>query len=96
VLTLSGDTFASRVGASLANAVGLPELVARDVDSYVARAVALAGDGDELARLRAYLAGPGRDSALFDTQGTTRALEAAYAAMADQYRRGVREPIDIG
>jgi len=95
VLTLSGDTFASRVGESLANAVGLPELVARDVDSYVARAVALAGDRDELARLRAYLAGPGRGSALFDTQSTTRALEAAYAAMADQYRRGVREPIDV-
>jgi predicted O-linked N-acetylglucosamine transferase (SPINDLY family) len=95
VLTRSGDTFASRVGESLANAVGLPELVVRDVDAYVARAVALAGDPDELARLRAYLAGPGRDSALFDTRRTTRALEAAYAAMADQYRRGVREPIDI-
>lgn len=96
VLTVSGDTFAARVGESLANAVGLPELVARDVDSYVARAVALASDRDELARLRAYLAGPGRDSALFDTRSTTRALEAAYAAMADQHRRGVREPIDVG
>ena len=95
VLTLSGETFASRVGESLAGAVGLPELVAHDVDAYVAKAIALAEDRSELARLRSYLDGPGHDSALFDTQRTTRALEAAYVAMADQYRRGVREPIDV-
>ena len=95
VLTLSGETFASRVGESLARAVGLPELVAHDVDAYVAKGIALAEDRSELARLRSYLDGPGHDSALFDTQRTTRALEAAYVAMADQYRRGVREPIEV-
>ena len=96
VLTLAGDTFASRVGASLAHAVGLPELVAGDVGAYVDKAVELASDRAALARLRAHLDGPGHASALFDTVATTRALEAAYVAMADQYRRGVREPIDIG
>jgi predicted O-linked N-acetylglucosamine transferase (SPINDLY family) len=95
VLTLSGDTFAGRVGESLARAVALPELVTRDVDAYVARAIALASDRSELARLRAFLEGPGHHSALFDTARTTRALEAAFAAMADQYRRGTREPIDV-
>jgi quinol monooxygenase YgiN len=45
---------------------------------------------------RAHLEGPGRASSLFDTLGTTRALEAAYLAMADQYRRQVREPIRVG
>ncbi len=95
VLTLAGDTFASRVGESLVRAVGLPELVAGDVDAYVDKAVELASDRAALARLRAYLEGPGHASALFDTVATTRALEAAYAAMAGQYRRGVCEPIDI-
>ena len=95
VLTLAGDTFASRVGASLARAVGLPELVAGDVDAYVDKAVELASDRAALARLRAQLEGPGHASALFDTAATTHALEAAYVAMADQYRRGVREPIDV-
>ncbi len=96
VLTLSGDTFASRVGESLARAVGLPELVVGNVEAYVDKAVELASDRSALARLRAHLEGPGHASALFDTVATTRALEAAYVAMADQYRRGVREPIDIG
>jgi predicted O-linked N-acetylglucosamine transferase (SPINDLY family) len=95
VLTLPGETFASRVGASLAHAVGLPRLVATDVDDYVQRAVALAQDPAEVAALRAHLAGPGRASALFDTAGTARALEAAYVAMVAQTRRGERAPIDI-
>ena len=95
VLTIAGDTFASRVGASLSLAVGLPELVASSVEDYVTQAVALAQDPDARARLRHYLAGPGRQSLLFDTERTTRALESAYLAMADQYRRDVREPIDV-
>ena len=74
---------------------GLPELIAGDVKDYVTKAVALARDAGERRRLRDYLEGPGHASALFDTAATTRALEAAYSAMADQYRRGVREPIVI-
>jgi protein O-GlcNAc transferase len=95
VLTLIGDTFASRVGASLSQAVGLPELVATSVDDYVERAVALCGDRNRLQALRTQLATAGRRSALFDTERTTRALEAAYLEMAAQYREGVREPIDF-
>jgi predicted O-linked N-acetylglucosamine transferase (SPINDLY family) len=95
LVTLRGDTFASRVAASLLAAVGLPELVCNDVKSYVAKVVGLARDADERRRLRDYLDGPGRASALFDTAGTTRALEAAYVAMAEQYRRGVRAAIRV-
>jgi predicted O-linked N-acetylglucosamine transferase (SPINDLY family) len=90
VLTLRGETFAGRVAASLLTAVGLPELVMQDVRGYVDKAVALARNSAELRRLRDYLAGPGHASALFDTAATTSALEAAYEAMADQYRRRAR------
>jgi predicted O-linked N-acetylglucosamine transferase (SPINDLY family) len=96
VLAWRGESFAGRVAASLLHAVGLPELVADSVDDYVARAIALAQDAGERARLRAYLEGPGHASPLFDTRATTRALEAAYQQMADQHRRGVREPIHVG
>ncbi|MGE5170688.1 MAG: tetratricopeptide repeat protein [Rudaea sp.] len=95
LVTLRGETFASRVAASLLTAVGLPDLICDDVDAYVAKIVALARNADERARLRAHLDGPGRASSLFDTSATTRALEAAYLAMADQYRRQVREPIRV-
>jgi predicted O-linked N-acetylglucosamine transferase (SPINDLY family) len=95
LVTLRGDTFASRVAASALTAAGLPELICDDVKSYVAKVVTLARDADRRRRLREHLEGPGHDSALFDTARTTRALEAAYAAMADQYRHGVRAPIRI-
>jgi len=95
VITCRGETFASRVAASLLHAVGLPELVCEDVDGYVAKATLLARDADERRRLREFLEGPGRESALFDTVATTRALEAAYSAMAEQYRWQIREPIRI-
>ena len=95
VLTLRGETFAGRVAASLLHAVGLPELVTESIGDYVARAVALAGDREARARLAAHLAGPGRDSALFDTVRTTRALEAAYTTMAAQHRKGVRESFKV-
>jgi predicted O-linked N-acetylglucosamine transferase (SPINDLY family) len=95
IVTLRGDTFASRVCASLLAAAGLPELVTTTVEGYVGKTVALARDATERQRLRTYLEGPGHDSALFDTARTTRALEAAYVAMANQYRSQVRAPIRI-
>lgn len=95
VLTIMGTTFAGRVAASLLTAVGLPRLIAPDAAGYVQRAIALAADTDERARLRAHLAGGGRASSLFDTARTTRMLEAAYLEIADQYRRGVRAPFRV-
>ena len=90
VLTTLGTTFAGRVAASLLNTIGLPDMVMPTVDQYVASAIGLAGDPAVRARIRKHLAGPGRSSPLFDTARTTQALEAAYLAMADQYRKGVR------
>jgi predicted O-linked N-acetylglucosamine transferase (SPINDLY family) len=95
VVTYRGETFAARVAASLLSAVGLSELICDDVERYVATAVALARNADERRRLRDHLDGAGRASPLFDTEATTRALEAAYQAMAEQYRRRIREPIHL-
>jgi len=95
LLTLRGETFAARVAASLLSALGLTELIADDVTSYAQKAVALARNPAERRRLRDFLAGPGRESPLFDTARTTAALEAAYLQMADQYRRRVREPFRV-
>jgi len=95
VLTILGTTFAGRVAASLLHAVGLPDLVTESPDQYVARAVALAEDREQLARLRSYLCGPGQATPLFDTGRTTRALEAAYLGMADQHRTKVRKSFRV-
>jgi predicted O-linked N-acetylglucosamine transferase (SPINDLY family) len=56
VVTLPGDTFASRHGLSHLSSVGLAgELTARDADDYVALAAGLVHDGGRLSALRAGL-----------------------------------------
>ena len=68
VVTVCGDTFPSRVGASLLNAVELPQLVCGDLDEYKRLAINLARDPEQLAALRVHLQqGRGR-FALFDTK----------------------------
>jgi predicted O-linked N-acetylglucosamine transferase (SPINDLY family) len=90
-----GDTFAGRVAASVLHAVGLDDLVAHDVDGYIATAIALARDAGRRERLREHLLGAGRASALFDTAATTAGLEAAYLNMAEQYRQRKRRPFRV-
>lgn len=77
LLSLAGQTFASRVAGSLLRAVDLPELVTTSREDYRARAIDLAGDPTRLGDLRrrlqhAHTAGP-----LFDTPRFTRHLERA-------------------
>jgi predicted O-linked N-acetylglucosamine transferase (SPINDLY family) len=81
LLTLKGDGFASRVAASVLAAAGLGELVCDDMARYRALAVALARDRDRLRGLRQRCRAARTASAVFDTRGYTRSLEAAYAEM---------------
>jgi predicted O-linked N-acetylglucosamine transferase (SPINDLY family) len=81
VVMLEGDAYASRFGGSVLANVGLGELIANSPDQYVDIAVALANDGDKLARLRAELRPRMAASPLMDFVGFTRNLEAAYRQM---------------
>ena len=81
VLTCPGKTFASRVGASLLEAVEMPELITDDLDHYERLAVRLAGDAGELARLRGRLADSRGSCPLFDTPRFVRNLERGYRAV---------------
>lgn len=78
VVSLRGDRHAGRMGSSLLCAVGLEELVAKDVAGYVKTAVALAGDLGRLEELRNGLRERMRRSPLMDEAGFTRALEQCY------------------
>jgi predicted O-linked N-acetylglucosamine transferase (SPINDLY family) len=99
LITMLGETFASRVAASLLRNVGLEELVATSFLQYEALALELARDRPRLAALRRRLR-DGRDAApLFDSPRFTRNLEAAYDRMWAQLAEGkaprafdVREP----
>ena len=75
-----------RFGAMILHAVGLDDWVGGDVDAYVARAIAAAGDLGALARLRAELRPRFATSPLHDGAGLARAVEAAYRALWDEWR----------
>jgi protein O-GlcNAc transferase len=86
VVTLAGTSHASRVGASIMNNIGLPELVATSADQYVDIAVSLANDlvriQDYRNRLRMRLS----SSPLMDAVTFTRDLEKSYRWMLEQVR----------
>jgi predicted O-linked N-acetylglucosamine transferase (SPINDLY family) len=88
LLTCSGESFASRVGASLLKAVGLPELITRSLAEYEALALELGTQPARLAALRHKLAAQRAASPLFDTRRKTRQLEAGYRAIYQRYLDG--------
>jgi predicted O-linked N-acetylglucosamine transferase (SPINDLY family) len=88
VLTIVGDTFAGRVGESLLNAVGMPELVTRSMDDYVETALEFAR-APEVARLfRGRLAESRTTGPLFDGARYARNLERAFERMVAISRAG--------
>ncbi|MEP6940180.1 MAG: tetratricopeptide repeat protein [Rudaea sp.] len=94
LVTIAGDAFAARVGASLLHAVGLAELVTDGEDDYAALLDALLRTPGKLAALKARLLAARATAPLFDTATTTRALESAFAAMYARFRAG-RAPAAI-
>jgi predicted O-linked N-acetylglucosamine transferase (SPINDLY family) len=88
LLTCRGESFAGRVGASLLNAIGLPELIAHSLDEYEGLALELARDGPLLSSIKAKLAHHRDTYPLFDSKGFTRRLEAAYTTMWEMWQRG--------
>jgi predicted O-linked N-acetylglucosamine transferase (SPINDLY family) len=91
VLTLTGETFASRVSGSQLHAIGLPELVTPTVAEYETRALELARDRGRLERCRQRLADNRSSSRLFDSAAYAQALEAALLD-AVMERERAREP----
>ncbi len=81
VVTLPGDTFASRHSASHLSNVGLSDWIAADLAEYVAIAVARAADRSGLARLRAGLRGRMAASPLCDAPRFGRHFGAALRTM---------------
>ncbi|MGH7132763.1 MAG: tetratricopeptide repeat protein [Phycisphaerales bacterium] len=85
VVNLRGDNHVSRVGESLLTAVGLQELVAPDIDSYIDAAARLAADEPRRRHLRTSLRQQMAASDLCNGPSLARALEAAWRQMWRTY-----------
>ena len=86
VLTCIGQTFASRVAASLLTSIELPELITSSTADYEAMAIALAIYPDQLQAIKRKLADHRLTTRLFDCQAFTRNLEATYTAMVQRHQ----------
>jgi FkbM family methyltransferase len=85
VVTLAGRTHVARVGVSILQRIGVPELIASTEEEYVALAAGLAGDLRRLRALRGELRSRLRNSSLLDSRRFARSLEAAYRDMWDKH-----------
>ena len=90
VVTLMGKSFASRVAASLLNAIGLPELITHIEREYEALAIELAIHPHKLADIKLKLAKNCLTTPLFDTPLFTKNLEAAYIKMMERYQANLQ------
>jgi predicted O-linked N-acetylglucosamine transferase (SPINDLY family) len=94
ILTLIGETFASRVAASLLNSVGLPELITTNQKAYESFALKLASDTNLLKYIKTKLLNNLPDSPLLNTNLFTQNLEQIYQVMYQRYEKNL-EPDHI-
>ena len=85
IITLMGESFASRVAASLLYAINLPELVTTSQAEYELLAIELATNPLKLNSIKQKLTKNRLTTPLFNAQLFTKNLEAAYMQMYERY-----------
>ena len=76
--TLIGKTFSSRVAASVLNAAGIPELIAKSLNEYEKIAIDVALNKEKLLKIKENLKDKSRNGLLFDSVKFTKDLEEIY------------------
>ena len=89
LITLIGNSFASRHAASILNALGLPELVAESVEEYELLAVELATNSEKFLAVKAKLVKNLPDSLLLNTKLFSSNIESAYQKIYQRYHEGL-------
>lgn len=94
IVTCRGKQFAACVAASLLNAVGLTELIAKTRQEYEDLMLALARQPHRLAEIRQKLRRNRLKEPLFDTARYTRNFEQGLTLIYDRYFEG-KSPQDV-
>ena len=82
IVTRAGRTYISRMAGSLLTAVGLPDLIADNLDSYEKLAITLGTEPARIKSYKRYLAEHGRASPLFDVPQIVRDIETQFERLA--------------
>jgi predicted O-linked N-acetylglucosamine transferase (SPINDLY family) len=89
VLTMAGESFASRVASSILSAVELPELITYSTLEYEKKAIELEKDYSKLEKIKEKLQNNKNNMRLFDTPNFTRSLERAYFEIHSRSKKGL-------
>jgi len=90
VLTLIGNSFSSRVAASILNALNMPELITNTREQYESLATDLAQDDEKLESIKSKLVKNLPNSALFNSQTFANNLELAFEKMHQRSKSGLK------
>lgn len=88
MVTLPGETLASRVASSQLHTLGMKELVAKDREHYENIAVRLGTDKEYLRGVRAKVWKGRMETPLFDVKTYARDMEDLFYKMFDKFKRG--------
>tara|TARA_Y100001968_G_scaffold294002_1_gene300285 strand:- start:3057 stop:5081 length:2025 start_codon:yes stop_codon:yes gene_type:complete len=83
VITKIGESFASRVSASILTSIGLPELITYNEKEYEEKALNIARNPDKLIRLKSKLAKLKEISPLYDSELFTKNLENKFIELLE-------------
>ncbi len=89
IITRFGQSFASRVAASLLHTIGLPELITSSQEDYENLAIDLAKNPEKLASIKNKLLANRLTSPLFNTALFAKNIECAYLKMYERYHSGL-------
>ncbi|MCX6178412.1 MAG: hypothetical protein NT163_03420 [Chlorobiales bacterium] len=89
VLTRKGESFASRVAASLLTGIHLPELITSTQKEYEVLAIELAINQEKISKIKRKLEKNRLTTPLFDARLFTKNIEEAYIAMYNRYHAGL-------
>ncbi|NTU76318.1 MAG: hypothetical protein HGA90_00630 [Alphaproteobacteria bacterium] len=88
VVTLAGQSFVSRVAASILTAAALPQLVTTSLEDYRKLVFGLAHDAEARARLKQHLRDKREHLPLFDTPRFVRDFEVALTGVLRATKKG--------
>ena len=89
LLTLMGESFASRVAGSLLNAMGLPELITHSIGEYENLAKSIALNMEKVRELKNKIIENKYKTALFNTELFAKNLEQSFVLANERYQAGL-------
>jgi len=92
ILTLAGETFASRVASSLLSAINLQELITTSIKDYELLAIELCKNSKKILQIKERLSKSTITSTLFNMELYTKNLEKGYLEIYERYHNKL--PID--